>query len=248
MSHSCLERTNGRENGEAQTRSGERKQEKRRIIHAHTLVQPCGAIGSQFIHLPSGFADRLYWGAITSCLRHRALIHLTTGAALDGSYCSVAESCGVSDCKCTERNKKVRGGFFLNRTTTNITNVMFCEFSSWHREFVSTKPLKNDTLLFAPLGRPAPRSQKCPMQCIVKTIVFTRKHHEDKWDKWHICPKWSIQTFLVKLQCVRLRENKEMRWITSHPRWPRAAGAKFGVFAFQMEKQTIPLLLLYNFA
>ena len=127
VSHSCLERTNRRENGEAQTRSGERKQEKRRIMNAHTLVQPCGAIGSQFTHLLSGFADRLYWGAITSCLRHRALIHLTTGAALDGSYCSVAESCGVSDCKCTEKHKEVRGGHF--ETEQRQTSQMWCVVS-----------------------------------------------------------------------------------------------------------------------
>ena len=43
-------------------------------------------------------------------------------------------------------------------------------------------------------------------------------------------------------------ENKEMRWITSHPRWARTAGAEFDVFAFQIEKTTIPLLLSYNVA
>ena len=50
------------------------------------------------------------------------------------------------------------------------SQTLCCALRLWRRECASTKRLKHGTLLFAPLGRPAPRSQKCSTQCIVKRV------------------------------------------------------------------------------
>ena len=61
---------------------------------------------------------------------------------------------------------------------TNITNLMFCKFSLWRRELASDKC----HFVVCSSGPAGSEKPKVSNAVNVKTIAFTRKHPEDKWD------------------------------------------------------------------